>query len=72
MRQNYLAGGYGYGHAKQALYEAVLDAFADARQRFDRLMAQPADIEAALQAGETKAEGIAQATIQRVREVFRF
>lgn len=72
MRQNYLAGGYGYGHAKQALYEAILDAFADARQRFDRLMAQPADIEAALQAGEAKAEGIAQATIQRVREVFRF
>ena len=38
MRQNYLNGGYGYGHAKQALYEVILEKYADARAKFDELM----------------------------------
>ena len=41
MRSNYEAGGFGYGHAKQALYEAILDRFATARTKFDLLMEQP-------------------------------
>ena len=24
MRNNYISGGYGYGHAKQALYEVIV------------------------------------------------
>ena len=35
MRQNYLNGGYGYGHAKQALYEVILKKNTNARIHFD-------------------------------------
>jgi len=31
LSANYLAGNYGYGHAKQALYELILEKFGDAR-----------------------------------------
>ncbi|MEY4383889.1 MAG: Tryptophan--tRNA ligase, partial [Bacteroidota bacterium] len=72
MRKNYLAGGYGYGHAKQALYEVMLNKFADAREKFDYYMNNPQLIEQKLEEGEKKVEPIAQKTIQRVREVFKF
>ena len=35
MKKRYLEGGYGYGHAKQALFEQLLDTFKDERLRFD-------------------------------------
>ncbi|RZK28064.1 MAG: tryptophan--tRNA ligase, partial [Hymenobacter sp.] len=34
LRAKYLAGGYGYGHAKQALYELIMNRFAAERERF--------------------------------------
>jgi len=72
MRQNYLAGGFGYGHAKQALFELILNRFADERTRFNHLMAHPEEIESALVAGEEKARAAARQTIGRVREVLGF
>ncbi|NGZ43243.1 hypothetical protein EWU23_02015 [Cytophagaceae bacterium 50C-KIRBA] len=72
MRANYLQGGYGYGHAKQALYEAMLAYFKDAREKFDYYMANPKEIEAKLEEGEARVKPIAEATIQRVREIFQF
>jgi tryptophanyl-tRNA synthetase len=68
MREKYLAGNYGYGHAKQALYEALLTRFAEERARYAHLMAHPEEIEAALQLGASKARRIASAVLQRVRE----
>ena len=38
MRRNYLAGGYGYGHAKKALLELILTRFGKERARYDELM----------------------------------
>src|SRR5690625_7414956 len=38
MRQNYLNGNYGYGHAKTALFELILEKYSDARVKFDELM----------------------------------
>src|SRR5690606_1156691 len=35
MRNNYLNGNYGYGHAKQALFELVVEEFGEARERFN-------------------------------------
>jgi len=72
MRSNYLAGGFGYGHAKQALHEVMMRKFADAREKFDYYMNNPKIIEQKLEEGEKKVEPIAQKTIQRVREVFKF
>jgi tryptophanyl-tRNA synthetase len=68
MKSNYLAGGYGYGHAKKALLELILDNFAEERKRFDELMANPVEIDLALEKGAQKARPIARATVQRVRE----
>jgi tryptophanyl-tRNA synthetase len=68
MRKNYESGGFGYGHAKQALYEAILERFSDARTKFDDLMANPEVLEAQLQKGAVKARGVAQEVLQRVRK----
>jgi tryptophanyl-tRNA synthetase len=68
MRQNYLSGGYGYGHAKQALFEVLWEKFAEPRRIFNEYMADLPLLESKLKQGEAKAEAIAQATIQRTRE----
>lgn len=68
MRANYLAGGYGYGHAKKALLDAILEKYSDERQRYDDLMANPDKIEAELLKGAKKARVTATATLNRVRE----
>ena len=38
MRNNYAAGGYGYGHAKLALFELILTKFEHERSRYNHLM----------------------------------
>jgi tryptophanyl-tRNA synthetase len=72
MRNNYLAGGYGYGHAKKALLDLLLQTFAEERMRFDKLLANPGAIDEALAKGAAKAQPIARATVQRVRQVLGF
>jgi len=72
MRSNYLTGGYGYGHAKQALFNLMLQYFKEAREKFDYYMAHPELIEEKLQIGEKKVKPIAEATITRIRAEFKF
>ena len=72
MRAHYLAGGYGYGHAKQALYELMLKYFKDAREKFDYFLAHPEIVEEKLEIGERKVKPIAEATIARIRAEFKF
>jgi tryptophanyl-tRNA synthetase len=67
MRENYLRGNYGFGHAKQALFELILSKFEKQRLRFDALMANPSEIDAALQIGAEKAQSVANAVLKRVR-----
>lgn len=67
MRNNYENGGYGYGHAKQALYELILEKFEKERTRFQYLMNNQKEIEEALSVGAKKARKVAQEVIQRVR-----
>lgn len=68
MRNNYLAGGYGYGHAKQALFELIVEKFAKERERYNYLMEHPNEIDEALKIGEGKARKIASEVLHRVRE----
>lgn len=68
MRTNYINGGFGYGHAKTALFELILKKFENERLKYDELMNNPSIIEEALQIGAAKARNIAQTTLQRVRE----
>ena len=67
MRQNYLAGGYGYGHAKNALHAVLVREFAEEREKFEYYINHTNELEQKLQSGEAKAEVIAKATLERVR-----
>jgi tryptophanyl-tRNA synthetase len=68
MRANYEGGNYGYGHAKKALFELILEKFAHSRERFDHFMANKHEIDAALQEGAAKAHLVANGVLSRVRE----
>jgi tryptophanyl-tRNA synthetase len=72
MRQKYLKGGYGYGHAKQALLEIILDKYTAERASFANLMANPAELVQLLITGEHKARQMAQAKLARVRQALGF
>jgi tryptophanyl-tRNA synthetase len=72
MAAKFRAGGYGYGHAKTALFNAILDRFAAPRAEFDRLMADPSAVYEVLRAGAEQARPVAQATLKRVREALGF
>lgn len=67
MRSNYLNGNYGYGHAKQALYELILETFADAREKFDYYMKNESEIDDLLHIGAEKARKVADQVLHRVR-----
>lgn len=68
LRQRYLAGNMGYGHAKQALYEKYSEYFAPMRERRKQLIEKPQLVEDILQDGAARARKVAQQTIQRVRQ----
>jgi tryptophanyl-tRNA synthetase len=68
MRKNYLDGGYGYGHAKQALLEAILQRFKKEREVYSYFMAHPLELEEVLRQGAQKAEPIANQVIARFRK----
>lgn len=68
MRDKYLAGGFGYGHAKTALYELILTKFAIQRERYNYLMEHKDEIDKALRNGAEKAHAVANAVLKRVRE----
>jgi len=67
MRANYLGGNYGYGHAKQALYEIIIERFGEAREKFDYYMNNLIEIDEALVIGAKKAKITANAVLERVR-----
>jgi tryptophanyl-tRNA synthetase len=72
LRSKYLAGNFGYGHAKQALLELILDKFKKERESFDHYMKHVEELEERLQACEAKAALIANATIEKVRKKLGF
>ncbi len=72
MRQKYLSGGFGYGHAKQALYELILEKFAEPRRRFDYYINHQDEMETILREGAEKARKTATGVLNRVREKFRY
>ncbi len=67
MAAKYRAGNYGYGHAKQALFEAYMDYFAPMRKRRAELEKDPEFIQEVLKKGAENARGIAEETMRRVR-----
>jgi tryptophanyl-tRNA synthetase len=68
MKQNYEAGGYGYGHAKQALFELICNKFSEQRKRYAYYMNNLEEIDQALEFGAKKAALTANAVLKRVRK----
>ncbi|TLF46404.1 tryptophan--tRNA ligase [Maribacter aurantiacus] len=68
MTANYLGGNYGYGHAKQALYELLLNKFEEPREKFEYFMNHLNEVDEALALGAEKAKKVADGVLARVRE----
>ncbi|KQC30555.1 tryptophan--tRNA ligase [Flagellimonas eckloniae] len=68
MSANYLAGNYGYGHAKQALYEVILNKFEEPREKFEYYMNHLNEVDEILAIGAEKAKKVAEKVLERVRE----
>ena len=68
MDANYRGGNYGYGHAKQALFELILDKFGPMREKFNYYMEHPTEVDQILKQGATKAHLIAEDVLSRVRQ----
>ena len=67
MRTNYIAGGYGYGHAKQALFELILSRFAAERASYQYYIQHPNEVEKILLSGSERAKVVANQVLKRVR-----
>lgn len=67
MRANYLGRNYGYGHAKQAFYELILEKFGEEREKYHYFMSNPKEIDAVLLEGAKKAHAVADGVLDRVR-----
>jgi len=67
LRSTYVAGGMGYGHAKTALFELLLERFKKERESFDYYYQNPEEVEIALAIGAQKARKVAQEVLLRVR-----
>tara|TARA_R110002050_G_scaffold293182_1_gene449388 strand:- start:60471 stop:61439 length:969 start_codon:yes stop_codon:yes gene_type:complete len=68
MKTNYENGNYGYGHAKQALFELIIEKFATQRERYNYYMNNLNEIDKALTLGAEKAKLVANDVLGRVRE----
>jgi len=67
MRNNYLAGNYGYGHAKQAFFELLISKFAKERELYNHYMNNLQEVDDALGIGAKKAKKVAKEVLNRVR-----
>lgn len=67
MRVKYEGGNYGYGHAKQELYELIIDKYAIIRERYSYFMENKNEIDQALEIGALKARKVASDVLKRVR-----
>ena len=68
MANDLKAGGYGWGHAKKDLTDALVNAFSEERERFNHYINHPKEVEEVLQHGAEKAKKVANATLNRVRK----
>lgn len=69
MKEKFLAGNYGYGHAKTELLNAILEYFGNAREKREELAQNPKYVEEILQEGARKARAIASKKVQEAKEI---
>ena len=68
LRAKYEAGNYGYGHAKQALYDLMVIKFASEREKYNYYINNLEAVDKLLLEGAAKARKVAQGVLTRVRE----
>lgn len=68
MKQKFIAGNYGYGHAKTELLNAILEYFAEARAKREELEKNPEYVEKVLRDGQRKAREIASKKMIEVKK----
>jgi len=68
MKERYLAGGMGWGHAKQALFELLNEHLTPFREKYDELMADKSYIDEVLAKGSEKARALAEAKLVFLRK----
>lgn len=68
LEQKYLAGNFGYGHAKTELLNLILTKFAKERELFSYYMNNLQELDEKLQQGADKTRKVASETLKRVRE----
>ena len=67
MKSNYEKGGYGYGQSKQALFELIIEKYAEPRKRYNYYMSHLDEVDDALAVGAAKAKSVADEVLKRVR-----
>lgn len=72
LRKKYLGGNYGYGHAKQELYELIIKKFQKEREAFNFYISNPPELDIKLEEGEARARIIAREVLGRVRKKLGF
>jgi len=68
MRRKFLAGGYGYGHAKKELLEKIWTYFEPHRKRREELLKNPDVVHQVLKEGAERARARATEVMERVRK----
>ena len=72
LKKQYLSGGMGYGYAKQALFELIVEKFKVERAKFNYFSENPQEVEVTLAKGAVKASKIADEVLLRVRRKLGF
>ena len=72
MKANYLGGNYGYGHAKQALFELIVEKFKTERAQYNYYMNNLTEVDELLRKGAQKASVVANGVLSKVRAKLGF
>ena len=68
MKSKYEAGGYGYGHAKNDLFQLIIEKYSEERKKFNHYISNPNEVEEILVKGAEKASITADKVLSRVRK----
>jgi tryptophanyl-tRNA synthetase len=72
MKASYLGGNYGYGHAKQALFELIIEKFKTERAQYNYYMNNLTEVDELLRKGAQKASTVANGVLSKVRAKLGF
>lgn len=72
MKRLYRAGNFGYGNAKQMVYEKLLEQFAETREKYAAYLEDTEALEKELRNGEERARVVAREVITRVRAALAY